>query len=61
MSLNMHMLLKVFDVSFDSFPSSDGWLEKWKAIYGIQGTCFTWEVDDVLVPTGKGWIEGIPE
>ena len=47
------------DISLDSFIASNGWLEKWKAAYGIRETRITGEADDVSIP--KLWIEGIPE
>ena len=35
-ALNMKESLK--DSSLDSFRTSNGWLENWKAVYGIRGT-----------------------
>lgn len=49
------------DSSLDSFTAFNGWLEKWKAVYGIRETRITGEADDVLIPTVKSWIERIPE
>ena len=49
------------DSSLDSFTGSNGWLEKWKAMYGIQETHIAGEADDVSILTVKSWIEKIPE
>ena len=49
------------DSSLDSFTASNGWLEKWKAAYGIRETRITGEAHDVSIPTVKSWIERIPE
>ena len=49
------------DSPLDSFTSSNGWLGKGKAAYGIRKTRITREVDDVSIPTVKSWIEKIPE
>ena len=46
--------------SLDSFTASNGWLEKWKAPYGIQETRITGEADNVSVSTVKAWMERIP-
>ena len=51
----------VKDSSLDSFTASNGWLEKWRAAYGIRETCITGEVYDVSIPNVKSWIERIPE
>ena len=45
----------------DSFTASNGWLEKWKAVYGIREMHFTGEADNVSIPTMKSWIEKISE
>ena len=47
--------------SLDSLTASNGWLEKWKAAYGIREMRIIGEIDDVSVPTVKSWIERIPE
>ena len=49
------------DSSLDSFTASNGWLEKWKAAYGIQETRITGEADAASIPTVKYWIERILE
>ena len=46
--------------SLDSLTASNGWLEKWKAAYGIREMRIIWEVD-VSIPTVKSWIERIPD
>ena len=45
------------DSSLDSFTASKGWLEKWKAAYGIPETRITGKDDDVSIPNVKSWIE----
>ena len=49
------------DSSLDSFTGSNGWLEKWKAMYGIQETNIAGEADNVSILTVKSWIEKIPD
>ena len=44
----------------DSLTASNGWLEKWKAAYGIREMRIIEEVD-VSIPTVKSWIERIPD
>ena len=44
------------DTSLNSFTASNGWLEKWKAAYGIGEKRITGEADDVSIPTVKSWI-----
>ena len=39
--------------SLDSLTASNGWLEKWKAAYGIREMRIIGEIDDVSVPTVK--------
>ena len=39
--------------SLDSLTVSNGWLEKWKAAYGIREMRIIGEIDDVSVPTVK--------
>ena len=46
--------------SLDSLTASNGWLEKWKAAYGIREMRIIGEVD-VSIPTVKSWIERIPD
>ena len=46
--------------SLDSLTVSNGWLEKWKAAYGIREMRIIGEVD-VSIPTVKSWIERIPD
>ena len=49
------------DNSLDDFVASNGWLEEWKAQYGIRETRLSREADDVSITTVKSWIERIPE
>ena len=48
------------DGKLDSLTASNGWLEKWKAAYGIREMRIIGEVD-VSIPTVKSWIERIPD
>ena len=47
------------DSSLDSFTASNGWLEKWKAAYGVWETRISGEGNDFSVPTMKSWIKRI--
>ena len=40
--------------------TQNGWLEKWKTVYGIRETRITGKAD-VSVPTAKAWIERTPD
>ena len=49
------------DSSFDSSTAFNGWLEKWKVVYGTWDTRITEEADGFSIPTVNIWIERIPE
>ena len=48
------------DSSFDSSTAFNGWLEKWKVVYGTWDTRITEEADGFSIPTVNIWIERIP-
>ena len=45
----------------DGFVASDGWLEKWKAIYAIKKKRIVGEGQDVPQKTELSWIERLQE
>ena len=44
-----------------TFTESNGWLEKFKQIYGLRGTRVTGEADNIPEMTIQSWIERLSE
>ena len=44
-----------------TFTASNGWLEKFKQIYGLRGTRITGEADNIPEMTIQSWIERLSE
>ena len=43
------------------FTASNGWLEKWKQIYGVREKGLCGEADEISTITVQAWIERLPE
>ena len=46
---------------FEQLKASSGWLEKWKATYGIVNSLVEGESDEVQEPTIESWMERLRE
>ena len=52
---------KLQNSDYDSFHASDGWLDGWKASYGIRERCIIGEARDVAEETITSWMKRIVE
>ena len=57
----MNIKEQLADESLNDFCASNGWLEKWKQIYGIRNRVISGEASDVPVETVDAWLERIQE